>query len=203
MRWNSLTHFSNWEDFDETKNNLILLYLLFADDLVLFAETAEALQEQISGLFNYTSLWHLIVNLIKTKILIFNHKGPVSVNTFKFGNELIEITDEYKYLGVFFKTSGQNSFKNTYTHLANQPRKGSYSVLKQSRPVVGKLSPNLSFKVFDSQILPILEYGSEIWFTGKELPELERVQTNFIKSTLGVRRQTSTLAIYGHTDFLY
>ena len=65
--------------------------------------------------------------------------------------------------------------------------------------MIGKLSPKLSFKVFDSQILPILEYGSEIWLTGKELPELERVQTDFIKSTLGVRQQTPTLAIYGDT----
>ena len=65
--------------------------------------------------------------------------------------------------------------------------------------MVGKLSRTIAFKLFDCQILPILEYGSDIWYTGDDVNDLEKNHPKFIKSTLGVRRQTSTSAIYGDT----
>ena len=74
-----------------------------------------------------------------------------------------------------------------------------FALRKQSRPVVGKLSPTIAFNVFDCQILPILEYGSDIWYTGDDVNDLEKIHLKFIKSTLGVRKQTPTPAIYGDT----
>ena len=67
--------------------------------------------------------------------------------------------------------------KETFLHLASQAGKAVFSLHKQSRPVVGKLSPAFVFKVFDCQILPLLEYA-----------------------TLGFRKQTLTPAIYGNTE---
>ena len=46
---------------------------------------------------------------------------------------------------------------------------------------------------------PILDYGCEIWYNGKSRTRLESVQTTYIKRTLGVKPQTSNLAIYGET----
>ena len=87
--------------------------------------------------------------------------------------------------------------KETFLHIASQAGKAVFSLHKQSRPVVGKLSPVLSFKVFDCQILPIIEYASDIWYTGDSGNDLEKIHLKFIKSTLGVRKQTPTPAIYG------
>ena len=39
--------------------------------------------------------------------------------------------------------------------------------------VVGRLPPTLSFKVYDSQILPILEYGSDLWYKARDNKKLE------------------------------
>ena len=55
------------------------------------------------------------------------------------------------------------------------------------------------YPVFDCQILPILEYASDIWYTGDSVNDLEKIHLKFIKSTLGVRKQTPTPAIYGDT----
>ena len=95
--------------------------------------------------------------------------------------------------------SANNVLKETFSHLASQAGKAIFSPRKQSRPVVGKLSPTIAFKVFDCQILPILEYGSDIWYTGDDVNDLEKIHLKFIKSTLGVRKQTPTPAIYGDT----
>ena len=51
--------------------------------------------------------------------------------------------------------------------MTDQARKALFQTYRLSSPMVGKLSHLLAFKVFDSQILSILEYGAEIWFRGK------------------------------------
>ena len=50
-------------------------------------------------------------------------------------------------------------------------------------------TPNVLFKIYYSQIQPILDYGSEVWFQGKNIDVLEVVHTGFLKKTLGVKRQ--------------
>ena len=50
--------------------------------------------------------------------------------------------------------------------------------------MVGYLSPSLNIKIFDTHVLPILEYNSEIWFSGKEIDNLEK---QFLKNMLGQR----------------
>ena len=39
-------------------DTLLMVYLLFADDLVLFSESGEGLQKQLTALYLYASLWH-------------------------------------------------------------------------------------------------------------------------------------------------
>ena len=75
--------------------------------------------------------------------------------------------------------------KETFLHLASQAGKAVFSVHTQSRPVVGELSAAIEFKVFDCQILPILEYASDIWYTCDSVNDLEKINLKFIKSTLG------------------
>ena len=70
--------------------------------------------------------------------------------------------------------------KETFSHLASQARKAIFSLRKQSRPVVGKLSPTIAFKVFDCLILPILEYGSDIWYIGVDVNDLEKIHLKCI-----------------------
>ena len=47
-------------------------------------------------------------------------------------------------------------------HLLQKLQKATYQARKLSGAVLGRLSPKLAFKVFDTQILQIMEYGSEI-----------------------------------------
>ena len=44
-------------------HGLLIAYLLFADDLVLFSDSANGLQKQLTALYKYASLWHIIAFL--------------------------------------------------------------------------------------------------------------------------------------------
>ena len=178
----------------------LMVYLLFADDIVFFSESADGLQKQLTALYSYASLWHIIVSIPKTKILIFNERSTKERGSFHYGDNIIEKAEQYKYLGVVYSTKSTNNvLKETFSHLASQAGKAICSLRKQSHPVIGKLSPTIAFKAFDCQILPILEYGSDICYTGDAVYDLEKIHLKFNKSTLGVRKQTPTPAIYGDT----
>jgi hypothetical protein len=53
-------------------HQVLISLLLFVDDLVLLASTPKGLQRQINALANFCDLRQLMVNLGKTKVLIFN-----------------------------------------------------------------------------------------------------------------------------------
>ena len=63
---------------------------------------------------------------------------------------------------------------------------------------LSRLPVKLAIKIFKSQIVPILLYGSEMWgpymnfdYTKWETTVTERVQTQFLKRLLGCNIQTS------------
>ena len=59
-----------------------------------------------------------------------------------------------------------------------------------------KTNIRVSFKLFDSRILPILCYGSELWGF-KYRKDIERVQIDYCKFILGVGKSTHSAAVLG------
>ena len=75
-------------------DTLLIVYLLFADDLVLFLDSANGLQKQLTSL--YASLWHIIVSIPKTKVLISNKLHTPVCDNFYYGDNVIEKAEKYK-----------------------------------------------------------------------------------------------------------
>ena len=62
---------------------------------------------------------------------------------------------------------------------------------------------DVALKLFNSLILPILEYGNEIWFCDKVISGIENVHMCFMKITLGVHKNVSNLAVRGELKSVY
>ena len=77
-------------------DTLLIVYLLFADDLVLFSDFANGLQKQLTALYKYASLLHIIVSIPKTKVLIFNKCYTSECDNFYYGDNVIEKVEKYK-----------------------------------------------------------------------------------------------------------
>ena len=80
-----------------------ILVLLYADDTVLCAETETVLQNNLNIFKAYCDTWKLNINYKKTKIMIFGIRN-IKIQLLYDGN-LLEIVDNFKYLGVYFSKS--------------------------------------------------------------------------------------------------
>ena len=77
--------------------------LLYADDIVLLAESEEALQEMINHVADWCHNWRLMINVDKTKIVHFRKStAPETTFLFRLCDFEIEKVQQYKYLGVYF-----------------------------------------------------------------------------------------------------
>ena len=177
------------ESTDNTKKINLLLY---ADDVVILCESPTDLQDALNTLLKYCDKNKLTVNIDKTKILVFS-KGKVrKLPQFKYGVTNLEVVSEYTYLGVKLRYNG--SFNHEIQHRQQQASRTMFSLLRKARK--HNMPVDVQLHRFDSTIVPILLYGSEIWGT-YNCESIERVQRKFLKIVLGLNRSTPNVMLYG------
>ena len=142
-----------------TLNQIQIFKLLFADDTVLFAESPDDVQILLDGLKAYCDKWNISVNTEKTKVVVFKSGNRRSNVELYFDNILLEQVTSFTYLGVTLSSNG--NFFQTQKALAEQANKAFYSL----NELFDKVHLNITekIKLFDSMILPILNYGCEVW----------------------------------------
>ena len=103
----------------------------------------------------------LSVNMDKSKIAVFRNGGHTTrCEKWKYGDTPVEIVNMYKYLGIDFST--RLSFSHALNDMSQRAKKGAICIFKLlwSR---GERSPSIFFKLFDTQIQSVLNYGSDVW----------------------------------------
>ena len=159
-------------------NDVIIAYLLLADDLALISETSAGLQKLINGLNAFCTRWHLTVNLIKTQVAIYNKKYCLSSAniTFFLNNNELTISEAYNYVGINISSKKRDKFHEHIAKLCDKANRSIYAAKSLVQAAVGNnLSVKLQLKIFDTQIRPILEYGVPVWFRGKQLDKIEKI----------------------------
>ena len=129
--------------------------------------------------------------------MIYNQIYAKHSFSFTLGENAQEIVDKYKYLGLWC-SNNKNIFVKNHSYLGERARKAIFTIRNYSHSL-GHLTPKLSLRVFEAQIEPILMYGSEVLFIGKEISDFEMVHLSFLKNMLGVKQQVTAVTIYGDT----
>ena len=177
-----------------TQDMFDLFVLLYADDVVIFADTVVGLQRLINCLGQFCDKWKLKANFKKTKVVTFRKGGHSSRNEkWHLNGTSIEVVSYYNYLGLLL--SCRNKWSKAVSNLADQARKAMFSIFSFERKV-GVITHEVYFKLFDSLILPILLYGSELWGF-QQFMQIEMVQLKYCKHFLGVRQNTTNEAVLG------
>ena len=181
--------------YDGIDIGLIKLFLLlYADDIILFAASADELQMSLDILHDYSNRWKLKVDTDKTKILVFRKGGILNKNlAFYYDNVQLEIFNKFSYLGVVF-SSGE-SFTECQSKLAGQAQKAIFK-LNNYLYKFTNITPRHRLELFDKLVTPILNYSCEVWGFCKA-DKIERVHMHFCKQVLGVKFSTQNDFIYG------
>ena len=132
-------------------------------------------------MYEYCSTWKLKVNAAKTKVIIFWRSNRFAKPKFTYGNQEIEIVDNYTYLGTIFAANG--SFVKEKRHRVEQASKAMYFLLQKGRKL--DLPFDMLCSLFDKLVVPILLYGAEVW-CHESLEIIERLQYKFLRLALKV-----------------
>ena len=140
-------------------NELPISHLLWADDLLILSESPVGLQKSLDHLDSYCTQWQLKINCNKSNIMVVSKSRQTETYDFKLGEEHIELTNTYTYLGCVISSNGK--FKNARDDLCSKANKAFYKLYKSFQMVNPKA--DVYSRLFDSLVKPIILYSSEIW----------------------------------------
>ena len=189
-----------------------LSHLLYADDLILLSTSNAGLTNCLEKLGDYCELWHLEINVKKSKVIIFNTTGKVlSGQSFFVKGIPLDAVQTYCYLGIDITASG--SFRTARSNLMDKANKAMFPL----RSTIAQFSIPCknSLYLFHSLVRPIALYCSEIWncLTVSQINALEHngksllqvmtssdigiIHQKFLKYVLGVNKSCVNSVIFG------
>lgn len=167
-----------------TLDDLTIRMLMYADDIVIFAESPEQLQEMINKVQEYCEKWNLTINLEKSKVMIFRNNGGrrSQKENWMLNEEQIEVVNKYKYLGVWL-TPGLSLAE----HFKERTQQAKTSLNLTWHKFISKKDMDIPAKIelFNAVARAILGYGAQIWGY-QQYDEIEKVQRFFFKKILGL-----------------
>lgn len=169
-------------------DNIEITCLMYADDIVLLADTPYGLQNMLNALSNYCDMWDLEVNLNKTKAMVFRNGGIVKRNeSWTYKNNPVELVPYYNYLGL--RISSRGTWSVAINTLVNQADKGLFKI-KGFIASIDNLDVDIKMYLFDAMVSPILLYGAEVWGQD-DCQSYETVHTKYCKNVLGIAYSTT------------
>ena len=170
---------------NDLPEGLKALLSLFADDLKIFAEVSDKLdnidlQDDIKKLENWSEKWHMSFNTSKCTVMHLGHDNPKKQYT--LNGEALKESSVERDLGVLV----QEDLK-THDHCKKVVAKCNQLIGQIRRSFTCKES-DLMLKIYKIYLLPHLEYASSVWNpTNKsDINMIESIQRRFTKLIEGL-----------------
>lgn len=169
-----------WKGLGININGEYITHLRFADDIVVMAESLKDLSTMLDGLNRVSQQVGLKMNMDKTKIMSNVHVPPTPVLV---GSSMLEVVDEYVYLGQTVKLGKSNFEKEVNRRI----QLGWAAFGKLRSLFVSKIPQSLKTKVFNQCVLPVMTYGAETWsLTMCLIKKLRIAQRAMERAMLGI-----------------
>eukprot|EP00745_Piridium_sociabile_P016063 TRINITY_DN23886_c1_g1_i5.p1 TRINITY_DN23886_c1_g1~~TRINITY_DN23886_c1_g1_i5.p1 ORF type:complete len:191 (+),score=6.06 TRINITY_DN23886_c1_g1_i5:414-986(+) len=112
-----------------------------------------------------------------------------------YGNAEVKVTNCYRYLGMCFTT--KFSLNKCWSEMCTKGKKGVIEILRTMKRL-NSVDMALFWKLFDTQIEPVLTYAAEIWGLLNNT-FMEQIHTYAIKRIMKVPLHASNKMVYGET----
>ena len=173
--------------------------LLYADDMVLIGKTEGEVQNMLNIMYSWCRKWRMNINIAKSNIIHFRHnKAPETKQKFYFGEKEINLSKSYKYLGVILDE--HLTFQECIKSLSDSASRALGSIITKCKSYRDFRFKTFS-KLFESGVIPILDYGSVIWGSfSLKTPDI--VLNKAARFILGVHRYCPNAMLLGDTGWL-
>lgn len=171
--------------------------LCYADDIVLISEDEMNMRRMLDIASNYAHEWRFRFNNSKSNLIVFGDEKmseKIQKEGMKLSGREVKVVDEYKYLGIDM-TNKQQKWKTTCERMIDKAERQS-STLKRNGCAKGQLSVTASRQLLKSIVIPIWEFGVEIWEGTKEhMRKFESIQSDFARRVITIStRATNAFA---------
>ena len=165
--------------------------LLFADDLVIIAESKEELQEKWLRWQRGMASQGLKVNTGKTEVLV-SSRDRKEVHIVDSSNTRLNQVEQFKYLGVVVNETGGSE------EAVGARISAAWNNWREVSRVVGdkKMPRGLKVKIYETIVRPVMTYGAELWvIRKKEERLLETTEMKMLRRIKGVTRRGRELGV--------
>ncbi|KAI5640894.1 reverse transcriptase (RNA-dependent DNA polymerase) domain-containing protein [Phthorimaea operculella] len=165
-------------------NYLLVKCLLYADDQVILASSAEELQEMVNIMNEALKEKGMKVNVSKTKAMVFEKEDSATECNIIIEEERVEQVKEFVYLGSKFTSDGK--FESDIERRVNAGNmvNGALHAFMNSQ----KVSNKARLAVHRGVLVPTLMYGSESWvWQKKHESRINAVEMRALRSMIGVK----------------
>ena len=181
-------------------HDLCIPSLMFVDDIILLAESAEDLQKALDTTYNFFCKNHLRISQNKSNIIVFNCTTRTHKQTWTFGAKVLEEVSQYKYLGHII--SPNLSFNDDLKHKRSLVEAALGTCMAvASDEVLHHIRVDTLLQLYNTCIVPIILYGTEVW-THTRLDTLEQLQHKCLKRLMKLPTSTPNAATLIETGIL-
>ncbi|XP_052808975.1 uncharacterized protein LOC128237452 [Mya arenaria] len=168
--------------------------IMYADDIVLLAESADEMQLLLSALGDWCSINNMHVNSTKSNIVHFR-PNSVSRTTYNFvsGSSQLTAVDRYTYLGVLFH---EHLDLNVTVKSVAQSASRALGLLIAKCKIVGGLPYDVFTKLYDAVVWPVVGYSAPLWGY-RSYACIEAVHNRAQRYFLGVGKYTPNDGLAG------
>ncbi|KAI5635653.1 reverse transcriptase (RNA-dependent DNA polymerase) domain-containing protein [Phthorimaea operculella] len=165
-------------------NGLLVKCLLYADDQVILASSAEELQEMVKIMNEALKRKGMKVNVGKTKAMVFEKEEGMTECNIMIEEERVEQVKEFVYLGSKFTSDGKCESDIERRVNAGNMVNGALHAFMNSQ----KVSNKARLAVHRGVLVPTLMYGSESWvWQKKHESRINAVEMRALRSMIGVK----------------
>ena len=187
------------EDIAGNIDVTVINILLYADDIVLFAETEEDLQSLLLIVQIWCEKWRLEVNLSKTNILHVRPKKRMQSNfLFLFNNRPVPYCKFYKYLGCFINEHLDYKF----THEMQADSAGRALSSRITKMIKNKGFPfSIYSLLYQACVCSISQYGDEV-FGFEQYDTTFKLHLRAARAFLGLPKNVTSFGLVSELDWL-
>ena len=148
-------------------HGLFMGCVMYADDIILLAQSSTAMQEMLNICNNEVDALNLKFNVSKSVVLRIGPRWKSECAAFLIGSVELKFVQSCKYLGIYVKSG--SVFSCSYEHLRFKFYSSFNAVYARSKASV---SETVTVELMKSFCLPLVTYGLEATFPNKSTVDI-------------------------------